>query len=84
MPVPIPGLEMPPLPPMPDFSQNPPLPPAPDFSQFLGGTPNTTGSPTDNNGVIPAPTTPQAHPAIPQSQPKPASTDPGQFRIPGQ
>ena len=75
---------MPPLPPMPDFSQNPPLPPAPDFSQFLGGTPNATGSPTGNNGVAPAPTTPQAQPTIPQPQPKPTSTDPGQFRIPGQ
>ena len=84
MPVPIPGLEMPPLPPMPDFSQNPPLPPAPDFSQFLGGTPNATGSPTGNNGVTPAPTTPQAQPTVPQPQPKPASIDPGQFRIPGQ
>ena len=84
LPVPIPGLEMPPLPPMPDFSQNPPLPPAPDFSQFLGGTPNAAGSPTGNNGVTPAPTTPQAQPTIPQPQPKPTSTDPGQFRIPGQ
>ena len=59
------------FPPLPDFSTLPPLPPAPVIGGSAGALP-----PEKLEDML-APVTPIAAPA-------PQSTDPGQFRIPGQ
>ena len=58
---------------LPDFSKLPPLPPS-----------SPAVPPLDANG-LPMPGSPQSPPAAPQAPPvtPPASTEPGQFRIPG-
>ena len=67
------------------FAPAPPLPPLPDFSTLppLPGDEPTQPQPTpfDNSPVPDAPVTPDLAPPV---VPPPASTDPGQFQIPGQ
>lgn len=69
---PMPGTDLPPLPPLPDFSTlPPPLPEPGQFDQSYGAPqPEHLG---DVFGSTPAP-----------EQPAPQSNEPGQFRIPGQ
>lgn len=70
---------LPPLPPMPDFSTLPPLPPVPSFD--FSATPPATQP--EVLGDILASDQPAA--ALPQAAPQqPPTSDPGQFKIPGQ
>ena len=71
---PAPGITLPPPPPLPDFSQLPPMPAA--NSAYA---PEPSVPPAERLGdIFPDPQIPQAPP------PAPASSDPGQFKIPGQ
>ncbi len=71
--------DLPPLPPMPDFSTLPPLPPVP------GLEPTPSASPVQPSGALPPEKLEEVlgtAPAAPASAPQ--SSDPGQFKIPGQ
>lgn len=68
------GLLMPPA--VPDFSQPPVLPPAPVLGPLPAAQPEILG-----DILAPESAAPAAPPVVP---PTPGSTDPGQFKIPGQ
>lgn len=74
---PLPAVDVPPLPPMPDFSTLPPLPPAPATEVPIVDAPPSGALPPEKLEEV-------LGSAAPAPRPAPQSNDPGQFRIPGQ
>ena len=71
------ALPLPPPPPLPDFSNLPPPPPMPTQEP-------TVPTPTPTSRPVAPPPIPSANPTPPENAPAAPSSDPKQFRIPGQ